>query len=79
MAKMAYMKPAFQFHQIPLVTGGGTGCAYLSTQAEYVCPVYDEDWGMTIFGDGAGSECEIVSDGNVCYSVPVADYNVYNS
>ncbi|MBR2732410.1 MAG: hypothetical protein IKD72_10565 [Clostridia bacterium] len=78
MAKLAYMKPAFQFHQIPLVTGGGTGCAYRATHEEYVCPVTDPDLGVTIFA--SRPTCQYTTGGgNVCYNVPVADYNVYNS
>ena len=77
MAKMTYMKPAFQFHQIPLVAGAGTGCAYTATSAEYVCAVYDEDLECTIFSERP--PCDRTSGGNVCYTVPMADYNIYNS
>lgn len=78
MAKLAYMKPAFQFHQIPLVTGAGTGCYYRATHDDYVCPVLDEDLGVTIFSSRPTCQ-RTTGGGNVCYNVPVADYNVYNS
>ena len=78
MAKMSYTKPAFTFQAIPLVVGGGTGCSLSATSAEYVCPVYDDDLGVTIF---ASSACEYKpADGtNICYTVPTADHNIYNS
>ncbi len=78
MAKLSYGKPAIKFQAIPMVVGGGTGCFYETTSAAYVCAVYDEDWNMTIFSEDNG-DCEIKSDGNFCYSVPIADSNVYNS
>ena len=78
MAKLAYMKPAFQFYQIPLVTGGGTGCAYQATTGDYSCPVLDEDLGQTIFS--SKPPCQRTTGGeNICYNVPIADYNVYKS
>lgn len=78
MAKLSYGKPAIAFHAIPLVVGGGTGCSLSATSAEYICPVYDEDLEVTVF---ASSACEYTpADGsNICYTVPTADANIYNS
>ena len=78
MAKLSYGKPAIKFQAIPMVVGGGTGCFYETTSAPYDCRVYDEVVGW-IFSDSAGSNCEVISEGNFCYSVPIADSNVYNS
>ena len=49
-----------------------------ATSAEYICPVYDEDLEVTVF---ASSDCEYTpADGtNICYTVPTADANIYNS
>ena len=78
MAKMSYTKPAITFQAIPLVVGGGTGYSLSATSAEYICPVYDEDLEVTVF---ASSDCEYTpADGtNICYTVPTADANIYNS
>ena len=79
MAKGKYIKPAFMFHQIPLVAGAGTGCSYDSTQSDGACAIMDPDLGMTIFGQG-NNDCEIQGNPeDFCYSVPMADYNIYSS
>ena len=75
--KRKYEKPLFVIHQIPLVQGGGTGCAYsaLSTTA---CGVYDPDLGQTLFVDM--SVCTLYADpGEMCYTVPISDQNIYSS
>ena len=78
MAKMSYSKPSFAFHAIPAVVGGGTGCYYTTEQEPKACGIYDPDWGEWIFSGGI---CTIEpEDGfNFCYTVPLADNNVYNS
>ncbi|MBO4894381.1 MAG: hypothetical protein J5562_05670 [Clostridia bacterium] len=79
MAKLNYTKPAFAFHQIPLVTGGGTGCSYNWEANDQNCTVTDPDLGMSIFTQGNGY-CEIAGDpSDFCYTVPMADHNIYNS
>ena len=80
MAKLSYGKPAIAFHAIPLVVGGGTGCSLSATSAEYFCAVYDEDLGFSIFSSD-NSACQYTpADGsNICYTVPTADANIYNS
>ena len=79
MAKMQYIKPAFKFHQIPLVSGAGTGCAYDSLAGDSSCTIIDPDLGMTIFTE-VNSSCQIQGKPeDFCYSVPMMDYNIYNS
>ena len=78
MAKLSYGKPAISFQAIPMVVGGGTGCFYETTSAAYICAVYDEDLGMWIFSDTSDG-CQLLSEGNICYTVPMADTNIYNS
>ena len=79
MAKLNYTKPAFAFHQIPLVTGGGTGCSYNWQATDSNCSVYDPDLEMTIFVEGNGA-CEIAGNPeDFCYTVPLADHNIYTS
>ena len=77
MAKMSYSKPAFTFHAIPMVVGGGTGCYYTTDQEQDVCGIYDPDFGFWIFSEN----CDYTPDDgfNICYTVPIADQNVYNS
>ena len=80
MAKMSYVKPAASFRAIPLVVGGGTGCALQAESADYVCRVYDEDLGIYIFASGTlGCDYTPAEGYNVCYTVPVEDLNVYSS
>ena len=80
MAKMSYSKPVFTFQAIPLVVGGGTGCSRSVNSAEYFCKIYDEDLGIYIFASN-NPECDYgPADGdNICYTVPLADHNIYNS
>ena len=80
MAKFSYSKPAFTFQAIPLVVGGGTGCSLSATSAEYVCAIYDEDLEITIFStDNSACEYAPADGNNICYTVPLADHNIYNS
>ena len=80
MAKFSYSKPAFTFQAIPLVVGGGTGCFYNTEASNAQCTVFDEDLGITIFVS-SNSFCDYSpEDGtNLCYTVPLADQNIYNS
>ena len=79
MAKGKYIKPAFMFHPIPLVAGAGTGCSYNSSANDSSCTVYDPDLEMTIFNSG-NNACDLTPpDEGICYTVPVADYNIYSS
>ena len=78
MAKLTYNKPSFTFYAIPLTGNTATGCAYLSSHDMFVCPVLDDDLGGYIFS--SRPTCNLLTGGeNVCYNVPIADYNVYNS
>ena len=80
MAKFSYSKPAITFQAIPLVVGGGTGCFYNPSATGRNCVIEDTDLGITIFSSD-NSACEYgPADGdNICYTVPLADANIYNS
>lgn len=75
MAKLTYMKPTFQFHQIPLATAA-VSCSISAAFQEYTCPVTVPEWGMTIFTD---TDCDMDNPDQVCYHVPTASYNVFGS
>ena len=80
MVKLKYIKPAFAVHPIPLVQGGGTGC-YFDLQAGEGshCSVTDPDLGVTIFVEG-NNACEYAGNPeDFCYTVPLADHNIYMS
>ncbi len=79
MAKLKYTAPVFRFHQIPLVSGAGTGCAYDANASAGSCAVLDPDLGMRIFTSAAHG-CQIIGNPeDFCYTVPMADYNIYMS
>ena len=79
MAKGKYIKPAFMFHPIPLVAGAGTGCSYNSSATDSSCTVYDPDLEIIIFTTD-NSYCDVQGNPeDFCYTVPVADYNIYSS
>ena len=80
MAKFSYSKPAFTFQAIPLVVGGGTGCFYNPSATGSNCVIYDDDLGISIFADENSACMYKPADGsNICYTVPLADQNIYNS
>ena len=79
MAK-AYTKPQIVFDCFEL-TENIAGCTFLSTNhAPYSCPVYDPEFGYSIFTDSI--ICDSTPPGgndSICYNIPVADYSVYIS
>ncbi len=79
MAKLKYTKPAFAIHQIPLVQGAGTGCFYNATSGENNCTVLDPDLGFTIFTEANNSCYYKGNPEDFCYTVPLADQNIYMS
>ncbi len=79
MAKLKYTKPAFAIHQIPLVQGAGTGCYYDLNAGSDHCAIYDPDLDITIFTNKA-SGCDVIGNPeDFCYTVPLADQNIYMS
>ena len=83
MAKLQYSKPMFSIQQIPLAGAAGTagGCRTILIEDGSAnpqgCEFRDEELGITIYADGV---CEFApQDGHLCYMVPTADGNIYNS
>ncbi len=75
-----YTTPIFKPILLGIGNGTDSGCAIRSTSARYVCPVYDIDINKTIFSAEGGCNLKSQEDQeNVCYGVPLVDYNVYNS
>lgn len=83
MAKLNYIKPMFSICQIPLAAAGSAGgCAQNPDNAQYLCPVTDYETGDVIF-QSKRDGCKVTSlygdDVSICYFVPTADLNIYNS
>ena len=78
--KKSYMKPLLTFESLSLSSTISSGCALSSTNsAEYMCPATDEETGWTVFTEYG--ICMVVPGPNdgICYHVPVADRNVFES
>ncbi len=78
--KKRYVKPKIIFESFELSSSIAAGCALLSTpQAAYICPVTDPELGFTIF---SSESCDMSSPGDndqICYDVPLAGANVFES
>ncbi len=78
--KKSYMKPAITFECLNVSANIASGCAYISTNnAEYVCAVEDPESGWTIFSDYANCMYVTNSNDTVCYDIPFANSNVFES
>lgn len=79
--KKNYVKPQIIFESFELSSSIAAGCALLSTpQAEYVCPVTDPEFGYTIFSSGGICDYSAPGDNDqICYDVPLAGTNVFES
>ncbi len=76
-----YVKPTVVFQSLSLSTTIAAGCAIDSTHDAGVCPVEIPGHpGLTVFAEG--TECLTYSPGiedQICYHVPLADMNVFES
>ncbi len=79
--KKPYVKPEITFESFQLSTSIAKSCTFLGTNsAQYVCPVEDPDTGWMIFADDVASPCDTgPANGNICYDIPVANWNVQSS
>ena len=78
--KKPYNKPTITFDSLALSTNIAAGCAFISTNsAEYVCPVIDEESGWTIFSDNAVCTVGPRPGDTICYDIPLANSNVFES
>ena len=76
-----YVKPNIAFFELNLSTTISTGCGINSQQAEAVCPIeLPGHPGLTVFQETTG--CVAYAPGiqdTICYHVPTADMNVFES
>ncbi len=76
-----YVKPNIAFFELNLSTSISAGCNIYATQGELACPVQIPGQpGLTIFQEDTG--CVAYTPGmqdTVCYHVPMADLNVFES
>jgi len=76
-----YIKPVISFQNIMLSTNIAAGCVYSANQDAGVCPAeIPGQPGLTVFLEN--SDCMLYSPeagGLICYHVPTADSNVFES
>lgn len=76
-----YIKPDISFQSLNLASSVSTGCAIQSNSEPTACPVeIPGQPGLTIFPDGG--TCTAYFPGyedSLCYHVPMADNNVFES
>ena len=83
--KKKYEKPDILFESFALSQSISAGCEMIGgNQAQYVCPVWVKTPGFdddryTIFGDGTCDSKPVGGNDSICYHVPIADNNVFNS
>lgn len=79
--KKTYVKPAIMLNSFELYLSVSVGCSFQATSAQMQCPVAMEEWGgATIFTDAVG--CILTTPDMtdfVCYHVPMANANVFES
>ena len=78
--KKSYNKPLITFESLSVSANLSGGCVLLGTvNAEYVCPVIDEESGWTIFSNNG--QCMMTPGPNdtICYDIPLANTSVFAS
>lgn len=78
--KKKYVKPQAYFESFELNASIATGCSVTATLAENICPVFDEDFGVTIFQTKENCTRTVApGDTKVCYNVPISGQNIFTS
>lgn len=81
MMKKSYVKPLIGFQSFAMPLSVSSGCTFLSTSGEMVCAIEMEEWGgATIFTEEI--DCMLTTPqwtDRVCYHVPLANSNVFES
>ena len=78
--KRAYVKPMITFDSLAVSANISSGCAFLASKfAEYACPVEDPESGWTIFSDSAVCMMMPGPGDTICYDIPFANSNVFES
>lgn len=74
------MKPVINFESLAITANIASGCAFISTNSsEYVCPVTDIESGWTIFSDYSICMMAPAPNDKICYDIPLANSNVFES
>ena len=75
-----YIKPAISFQGLAMTANATGGCAHKANSGEAACPVELPGLpGLTVFAD---DRCMLTSPdeaSKICYHVPQADINVFES
>ena len=75
-----YVKPDIAFFELNLSTTISTGCGISATMEQMKCPVeVPGQPGLTIFQKGACTAYAPTAQDTICYHVPTADINVFES
>jgi hypothetical protein len=75
-----YVKPLISFHELSLSTSISAGCAITSNQAPAACPIeLPGHGGLTVFPEGTCMAYFPGVEDSLCYHVPTADMNVFES
>ncbi len=75
-----YIKPDIAFQKLNLTTSVSTGCAINSNSEPLACPVeIPGQPGLTVYPDGTCSLYFPEYDDQLCYHVPMADNNIFES
>lgn len=78
--KKQYIKPTITFDSLAVSANISSGCSWLSSNlAEYTCPIEDPESGWTIFSDFALCLMMPGSGDTICYDIPFAGSNVFES
>ncbi len=75
-----YIKPDVSFFEMNLSTSISAGCEFTSNNAPLACPVeIPGQGGLTVFLEGACMAYFPGAEDSLCYHVPTADSNVFES
>jgi len=75
-----YIKPDIMFQTLALSTDVSAGCAIISNKNPGECAVAVPDYpGLTVFPEGTCVAYVPGYEDQVCYHVPIADMNVFES
>jgi hypothetical protein len=77
--KKTYVRPEVYFESFELSASIATGCKLISNAAERVCPVTDNELGITYFASDMCTYGPPKPNDKVCYNPPADTANVFTS
>ncbi len=79
--KKTYNKPQIVFESFELTTSISAGCSYIVTNSADTsnCSYHDAQQDITLFAAHCGWDEDEVNTSGVCYHVPSANYDLFNS